>query len=186
MIDNPPAVDPPSLHSRPLLKRYPDNDLLPQTPIVKSPPLCWSTHAPIPSKHQCNINGVPYTSATQYAVLDSMATANCLHTLHPPDPANTESMELFADCLAAMPDLITTAHPDNPSTYAKAMASPDAASWTTALQEEFVSLCDLGVYKLVPHSSVPTGCKIMKGQPVFKLKCDQHGLPACFKARYVC
>ncbi|KAG2058410.1 hypothetical protein BDR06DRAFT_853980, partial [Suillus hirtellus] len=26
----------------------------------------------------------------------------------------------------------------------------------------------------------------MKGHLVFKLKCDQHGLPVCFKAWYVC
>ncbi|KAG1875761.1 hypothetical protein F4604DRAFT_1492266, partial [Suillus subluteus] len=64
---------------------------------------------------------------------------------------------------------------DDPSTYAEAMASLDAASWTTALQEEFNSLRDLGVYKLVPCSSVPQGRKIMKGRPVFKLKRDQHG-----------
>lgn len=76
--------------------------------------------------------------------------------------------------------------PDDPSTYAEAMASPHAAEWRKALQEEFDSLKQMGVYKLVPRSSVPAGRRIMKGKPVFKLKCDEHGTPVRFKARYVC
>ena len=55
-----------------------------------------------------------------------------------------------------------------------------------ALQEEFQSLKDLGVYKLVPCSSVPSRCRIMRGRPIFKLKHDEHGNPAHFKVRYVC
>jgi hypothetical protein len=66
------------------------------------------------------------------------------------------------------------------------MASPHAQQWTTALQEEFDSLRDLGVYQLVPRSSIPAGRKLMKGRPVFKLKRDQHSAPARFKACYVC
>ena len=66
------------------------------------------------------------------------------------------------------------------------MTSPHAAEWTRALQEEFASLKDLGVYRLVPRSSVPSGRRIMRGRPVFKLKRDEHGNPSRFKARYVC
>ncbi|KAG2045604.1 hypothetical protein BDR06DRAFT_1015479 [Suillus hirtellus] len=61
---------------------------------------------------------------------------------------------------------------DDPASYAEAMASPHACEWTLALQEEFDSLQDLGVYKLVPCSSIPAGCKLMKGHQVFKLKWD--------------
>ncbi|KAG1875762.1 hypothetical protein F4604DRAFT_1581541, partial [Suillus subluteus] len=67
---------------------------------------------------------------------------------------------------------------DDPSTYSEAMASPHAAQWTSALQEEFSSLRDLGVYKLVPRSTVPPGHKVMRGRPVFKLKYDHNGDPA--------
>ncbi|KAG2057267.1 hypothetical protein BDR06DRAFT_1005295 [Suillus hirtellus] len=62
--------------------------------------------------------------------------------------------------------------PDNPASYTEVMASPHACEWTFALQEEFDSLQDLGVYKLVPCLFIPAGCKLMKGHPVFKLKRD--------------
>jgi hypothetical protein len=40
----------------------------------------------------------------------------------------------------------------------EAMASPYAVQWTAALKEEFESLKDLGVYKLVPaHRFLPDG-----------------------------
>lgn len=85
-----------------------------------------------------------------------------------------------------MPDNLEHELPDDPSTYAEAMASEHAPQWTAALKDEFDSLRDLGVYKLVLRSAIPPGRKIMCGRPVFKLKRDQHGLPARFKARYAC
>ncbi|KAG2111901.1 uncharacterized protein F5147DRAFT_572876, partial [Suillus discolor] len=74
-----------------------------------------------------------------------------------------------------MPDNLEHELPDDPSTYAEAMASKHAAQWTTALKEEFDSLRELGVYKLVPRMAIPPGRKIMCSRPVFKLKRDQHG-----------
>lgn len=85
-----------------------------------------------------------------------------------------------------MPDTLEHEFPDDPSTYAEAMASAHAAQWTAALKEEFDSLRELGVYKLVPRTAIPPGRKIMRGRPVFKLKRDQHGHASRFKARYIC
>jgi hypothetical protein len=95
--------------------------------------------------------------------------------------------ESFADILSAVPDGIThDTSFDKPATYKAAMASPYTAQWRSALEEEFSSLQELGVYKLVPRSSVPAGQTVMWGKPVFKIKRDQDGRPVRFKACYVC
>jgi hypothetical protein len=66
------------------------------------------------------------------------------------------------------------------------MSLPHTTEWPCALQEELASLKDLGVYRLVPRSSVPSGRCIMHGCPIFKVKWDKHGNPSRFKACYVC
>jgi hypothetical protein len=43
----------------------------------------------------------------------------------------------------------------------------------------------MNVYNLVPHDSVPAGRKVLQGKPVFRIKCDKHGTPTRFKARWV-
>lgn len=175
---------------RPTVEDAPDIDDPPPVPRC-------SERTSVPSEHVRAAKDLPYTTTTQRAVIKSMAAADRLRALKSPPTCLPDEVTLaamvseadlahLAELFAAMPDHLETEHPDDPSTYAEAMASSDAASWTTALQEEFTSLRDLGIYKLVPRSSVPRGCKIMRGHPVFKLKWDQHGKPARFKARYVC
>jgi hypothetical protein len=141
------------------------------------------------------MEGKPYISPTQRAVLEVLAMADRAQavtlTSQLPEDAlalviSEEELRTLANVFAAMPDNLEHEFPDDPTTYSEAMASDHAANWTTALMEEFNALRDLGVYKLVPWSTVPPGQKIMKGRPVFKLKHDQHGKPARFKARYVC
>ena len=36
---------------------------------------------------------------------------------------------------------------------------------------------EMGVYKLIPHSDVPAGCKVLCGKWVLLLKRDEHGNP---------
>ncbi|KAG2343742.1 hypothetical protein BDR05DRAFT_947861 [Suillus weaverae] len=66
------------------------------------------------------------------------------------------------------------------------ISSLHASKWTSALQEEFASLKDLGIYKLVLQLFVLTDHKIIWSCSVFKLKCNQHDDPAHFKAQNVC
>lgn len=141
------------------------------------------------------MDGKPYVSATQRAVLDSLSAADHLWALSTSISDGSDAMATvftkeefvsLADLFTAMPDNLKHEFPDDPSTYAEAMASDHNVEWTSALKDEFTSLRDLGVYKLVPCLSVPHSRKIMRGRPVFKLKHDQHGQPARFKARYVC
>lgn len=164
-------------------------------PALSPPPPCCSSRATMPSERQCAMDSKPYVSATQQAVLESLSAAERLKALtsgiaNGSDALATvfseEEFASLADLFAAMPDNLEHEFPDDPSTYAEAMASDHTPEWTTTLQDEFNSLRDLSVYKLVPHSPVPHSMKIMCGRPIFKLKHDQHGHPACFKARYVC
>jgi hypothetical protein len=151
---------------------------------------------PVPSECHYAAEGIAYTNATQWAALNSLVDADRCNGLEDAKayPAGEDStltdleaeIAYLSKVFATTPDHFETEHTDDPTTYAEAMQSEHASQWTAAMQEEFKSLHKLGVYKLVPHSTIPAGCKIMKGQPVFKLKHDQHGNPARFKARYIC
>src|SRR5882762_1424188 len=79
---------------------------------------------------------------------------------------------------------VDVTNPEEPCSFAEAMASPDAPKWLAACNEELDSIADLGVFRLVPRSAA-TGRTIMDGKFVFKLKRDQHGNPVRWKARFV-
>jgi hypothetical protein len=64
---------------------------------------------------------------------------------------------------------------DEPQTWDEALRSGDASHWRNGFQEELDSLKAMGVYKLLPRSEVPVGCKIRKGKPVFRIKRDESG-----------
>ena len=49
---------------------------------------------------------------------------------------------------------------DEPRTWKEAQALSEVKEWTKGYLDELRSLKEMGVYKLVPHSSVPTGAKI--------------------------
>lgn len=74
---------------------------------------------------------------------------------------------------------------EEPKTWKEAQRGPDAAKWEEAYKEEIQSLKDMGVYRLVPRSSVPKGQKVRKGKPVFKIKRDEHGNAVRYKVRLV-
>jgi hypothetical protein len=97
----------------------------------------------------------------------------------PPPPAN--SLPPSESAYLHVPD---PSEPD-PSSLAEAKHSANWSCWSTALEEEFHSIRDLGVYKLVPRSSIPAGRKLLQGKPVFKLKRDENNTPTRFKARWV-
>jgi len=166
----------------------------PVSPPVEPLTTRRSSRVPVPSEKRCAMEGKTYVTAAQRAIQADTIAAEHLQALpNIPSPPDALAASLSEDDLAhlanlftAMPDHLENELSDDPSTYSEAMSSPHATEWTAALQEEFASLKDLGVYKLVPRSSVPPGRKIMRGRPVFKLKRDQDGNPARFKARYVC
>jgi hypothetical protein len=94
---------------------------------------------------------------------------------------------LTAEIFAALSDSgVDLEYPDDPSTFREAMDSPYAKEWQAAMAEEFASIKQMGVYNLVPRSTIPFGQKVMRGRPVFHIKCDENGKIARFKCRYVC
>ena len=74
---------------------------------------------------------------------------------------------------------------DEPNSWEEARVSPYSEQWEAGFQEELKSLKDMGVYKLIPRSQIPMGCKVRKGQPVFRLKCETDGKPIRWKVRLV-
>ncbi|KIK76643.1 hypothetical protein PAXRUDRAFT_18052 [Paxillus rubicundulus Ve08.2h10] len=91
-----------------------------------------------------------------------------------PSPSQTALEDLFT---AVLDGLVTDNLLDKSVMYKAAMALPYSAQWHATLKEEFASLRELGVHKLVLHSSVPASHIIMHGKPVFKLKWDQDRNP---------
>jgi len=98
-----------------------------------------------------------------------------------PDADLVDFCEAYAVQLAS--PLINPHNPDEP-TFREAMNSPDADKWTLGIQDKLKSLKEMGVYKLIPHSDVPAGCKVLRGKWVL-LKCDEHGNSVWHKARFV-
>jgi len=91
--------------------------------------------------------------------------------------------EALAACLAS--PLLSADCPANPVTSSEALNSSDRLSWQASIEDELASLWDMNIYKLIPHSSVPPGWKILHGKWVFRLKQDEHGNPICFKSRLI-
>ena len=151
------------------------------------PPLCHSSHVSCPTEKHAAAIGEPHIPAFQCTLLAAMAAAEAqppnFPSADPPPPLLPNDEDDDGDWFTSS---ATSTHPTDPATYQKAMASPNTAEWTCALQEEFTSLKELRDYCLVPRPSIPPGCRIMRGHPIFKLKHDEHGNPSHFKARYVC
>ena len=74
---------------------------------------------------------------------------------------------------------------DELRTWKEAQASSEAKEWTKGYLDELRSLKEMGIYKLVPCSSVPTGAKIQKGCPIFTRKHNENGNIVCHKVRLV-
>ena len=66
----------------------------------------------------------------------------------------------------------TQAHAVEPSSYKKALESPDKDKWIDAMQEEFQSLEEMGTWKMV---DIPKGRKIVGCKWVFKAKIGVYG-----------
>lgn len=74
---------------------------------------------------------------------------------------------------------------EEPRTWKEAQEGPDAKRWKEAYRDEIQSLQEMKVYRLIPRSEVPRGCKIRKGRPIFKIKRDELGKPVRYKVRLV-
>lgn len=74
--------------------------------------------------------------------------------------------------------------PPTPQTYREAMAGPNAAEWKAACDQEMNSCVSQEVWSLVRRDELPKGANILPCKTVFKVKLDQNGAVAQFKARF--
>jgi hypothetical protein len=70
-------------------------------------------------------------------------------------------------------------------TWDEAQSSIHGAEWQVSFQEELSSFQQMGIYELIPHSSVPPGCRVHRGKPVFYVKRDANGQVYCWKIHLV-
>jgi len=161
----------------------------PHTPTPLPAPIRRSGRAIIPTERLAASTGTDRLSSLDRAIQEVKDSTNRVrHTRsipkHQPFPPVLDHPD---DLLAATElDLADVNHPDDPLSLKEAMASPEADQWRAALDDEFTSLKELGVYDRMPRSSVPSGRKIMRGKPVFHQKTEEFGRVVRYKARYVC
>ena len=76
---------------------------------------------------------------------------------------------------------------DEPRDWEDSQCRPlvEAAEWKATFKDEIKSLKDMGVYKLVPRSEVPTSSKIRRCKAILKNKLDKKGNLARRKVHYV-
>ena len=80
--------------------------------------------------------------------------------IHEAHPSNIAEAVLSALGDAERMDPHTIGLDDEPRTWKEAQESPEAEEWRKGYLDELKSLKEMGVYKLVPRSSVPVGAKI--------------------------
>jgi transposase InsO family protein len=71
---------------------------------------------------------------------------------------------------------------DEPRTYREAMSRQDADLWQQAVNAEFKSLHEMGVYE---NSHIPAGKAALPSRLVFAIKRDEHGNVEKYKCRLV-
>lgn len=71
---------------------------------------------------------------------------------------------------------------EEPSTFAEAMALPDASQWKAAIDDEYNSLVTNNTWILVDK---PEGCNLVGTRWIFKKKLDANGNTTRYKARLV-
>lgn len=72
---------------------------------------------------------------------------------------------------------------NTPSSYREAMASHDREKWVAAMQTEFDGCVAQLTWVLVKRSSLPSGANVIPVKWVFKIKTDENGVVAKYKAR---
>jgi Reverse transcriptase (RNA-dependent DNA polymerase) len=100
--------------------------------------------------------------------------------------SNSEDLPMLEELFAALEDSpVNITYPEEPVSVKEALGSSEGKEWSAALQDEFKSLKEMGVYKLVPRSHIPQGRKVMRGKGVFLRKRDETGAVVRYKARWV-
>ncbi|KAK2069817.1 hypothetical protein P8C59_004364 [Phyllachora maydis] len=74
-----------------------------------------------------------------------------------------------------------------PTTYKQVLKLPrdERSKWLEAITKEFIQLLELGVFKFLPRSLLPSNCKLNTCRNVLKVKKDAKNRPIKYKSRLV-
>ncbi|KAK2067382.1 hypothetical protein P8C59_001131 [Phyllachora maydis] len=74
-----------------------------------------------------------------------------------------------------------------PTTYKQVLKLPrdERSKWLEAITKEFIQLLELGVFKFLPRSLLPSNCKLITYQNVLKVKKDAKNRPMKYKSQLV-
>jgi hypothetical protein len=97
-------------------------------------------------------------------------------------PAININPDIADDCLLSHTALTTTTPTADPTTYAAAISSPNAAHWHAAMLDELRSLQEHGTWRL---AELPAGRRSIGCKWVYKTKRDESGAVTRYKARLV-
>ena len=89
------------------------------------------------------------------------------------ETAGISSQEEVFDEIAFLVDV---ENPDVPE-WDEALESSEHNKWLEGAKAELTSLHDMGMYKVIPCSDVPSNCSVLRGKFVCKLKHDELGNP---------
>ena len=70
-----------------------------------------------------------------------------------------------------------------PSTYKEAMSSKDKVKWRAAAENEYIGCIAQNTWVLIKRSDLPSGANVIPVKWVFKIKTDENGNVAKYKAR---
>ena len=160
--------------------------LAPTSAVVdEAPRRSTRVKVPIPSREETK-NGLVHgrAIASQRAVAD-VAVEGTVSACVPENPlAETEEDTLLRKVIDEIILLVNVEDPDAPS-WTEALESGDRDKWLEGAEAELNSLREMGVYKLVPCSEVPTNRSVLRGKFVCRLKRNEIGDPVRHKVRWV-
>jgi hypothetical protein len=158
----------------------PAQQAIPQQAAVPTlpPPLRRSERQRVPRVHLAD------QDADDDGELDILRGIQDTITESPEDDDGVETtlMTQLTSYLAENP--INVEYPDDPRNYREAMAAPDAPAWIEGTREELKALRDLGVYELVPPTSVPRDKTILDLKAVYTRKRNENSEVVRNKVRY--
>ncbi len=102
------------------------------------------------------------------------------------NPSNRHDKTPYSTSLPCLANISGKSHNiDTPSNWTQAVSSTHATEWIKAAEKELSAIISHGTLKYQRRDELPEGSKILKTRWVFKVKPDERGNVAVFKARAV-
>ena len=160
--------------------------LAPTSAVVDEAPRhsTW-VKVPIPSQEETKNGLVHGRAIASQRVVADVAVEGTVSACAPENSlAETEEDMLLQKVIDEIILLVDVEDPDTPS-WTEALESGDRDKWLEGAEAELNSLCEMGVYKLIPRSEVPTNQSVLQGKFICWLKRNEIGDPVRHKVRWV-